>query len=173
MIESALTLSSEEPWECISLEDIAKHADIKIIDAFEYFDDKSDVLIAYGRQIDRQMKESVYFEHGSEMTTREKIFDALMERFDIVNQNRNSVLSILNSFKSDPKQLIVNLPHLAKSVYHQRLWRSSLPRSPCGRTAAQRTDPWPPSPAVGSSRPARPAALSTHAVGPGSASAGR
>ena len=73
MIESALTLSSEEPWECISLEDIAKHADIKINDAFEYFDDKSDVLIAYGRQIDRQMKESVYFEHGSEMTTREKI----------------------------------------------------------------------------------------------------
>ena len=50
------------------------------------------------------------------MTTREKLFDILMERFDIVNENRDSVLSILNSFKSDPKQLIISLPHLGKSM---------------------------------------------------------
>lgn len=116
IIESALKLSSEEPWECLSLQDIAEHANIEIDDALEYFDDRSDILSAYGRQLDRQMKQAISFDANDELSIREKLFDILMERFDLINQNRDAVLSILNSFKSDPKQMILSAPHLGKSM---------------------------------------------------------
>ncbi len=114
-IEAALELAASHEWSLVTFEQIIEKAGISIDDAREYFDDKSDILVAYGRKIDRAMVENV----GALDTTashRELIFDVLMERFDIVNENRAAVVSIVNSFKSDPKQAVLSLPHLGRSM---------------------------------------------------------
>ncbi len=57
-----------------------------------------------------------------------------MERFDIINNNRDAVLSILKSFKSDPKQMIISLPHLGKSMMHVLTMSGVNTSGLCGMT---------------------------------------
>lgn len=114
VIAAALALAAEEGWNDVSFEQIIAAAAVDIAEAREYFDDKTDILVAYGRQVDRFVLDNVAF--GEDMSAREKLFDLLMERFDVLNENREAVTSILESFSGDPKQAIVSLPHLARSM---------------------------------------------------------
>jgi len=115
VIGAALSLAAEQNWDLVSFEEIIEKAGVALGDAYEYFDDKSDVLTAYGRKIDRAMVESVE-QLDATLSHREQVFDILMERFDIVNENREAVISILTSFKKDPKQAVLSLPHLGRSM---------------------------------------------------------
>ncbi len=120
VVDAALDLASARRWSELSFKEILDHADVSLVDAHEYFDDKTDILVAYGRRIDRHMLENCVFVENEEgtpsLSCREKIFDLMMERFDYVNENRAAVISILSSFKTDPKQAIISLPHLGRSM---------------------------------------------------------
>jgi hypothetical protein len=50
------------------------------------------------------------------LSERDRLFDILMERFDLANQDRAALTSILHSFKTDPKQMVISLPHLGLSM---------------------------------------------------------
>jgi hypothetical protein len=39
-----------------------------------------------------------------------------MERFEVLNEYRAALVSILDSFKTDPKQLVISCPHLGRSM---------------------------------------------------------
>ena len=114
-IEAALSLAVSKSWNDVTFEEIIEKAGVDLDDAREYFDDKSDVLAAYGRKIDRDMIENMSHIDNT-ASHREQIFDVLMERFDIVNENRDAVISIVTSFKGDPKQALLSLPHLGRSM---------------------------------------------------------
>jgi len=116
MVVSMLTLASERSWDFVDFEDIMEHAGVDLQDAREHFDDRTDILIAYGRMLDRRMIEQCEFGEDDDISCREKIFDLLMERFDIVNEDRDAILSILHGFKGDPKEAILSFPHLGKSM---------------------------------------------------------
>lgn len=114
MVAAMLKLASERTWEFVDFDDIAQEAGVPLHDAQEYFDGCSDILAAYGRMLDRKMLENVSF--GETESCREKIFDLLMERFDIINEDRAAILSILYGFRGDPKEAILSFPHLGKSM---------------------------------------------------------
>lgn len=113
-IEAALSLAASKSWDDVSFEEIIEKAGVSLEDAREYFDDKLDILAAYGRKIDRAMTENI--SNSSDESHRDAIFDVLMERFDFVNEDRAAITSILNSFKHDPKQAVLGLPHLGRSM---------------------------------------------------------
>lgn len=115
IIDAALALAEEEGWASISFEQIVTAAQVDQADVLEYFDDKSDVLTAYGRRVDRRVLENIGSDSDG-LGTRERLFDLIMERFDVLNENRAAVTSILASLKNDPKQAVVSFPHLAKSM---------------------------------------------------------
>lgn len=115
MIDAALDLAASKSWSEISFEEIVEKAGVALDDAYEYFDDKDDVLAVYGRKIDRMMIENIG-ETSHDLSHREQIFDVLMERFDIVNDRREAVISIVSSFKGDPKKAVLSLPHLGRSM---------------------------------------------------------
>ncbi len=114
-VEAALSLAANKPWGSVTFDDIMHEAELSKEQGQEYFDDKSDILAAYGRKIDVRMLEGIS-SNAADMSHREQIFDIIMERFDIVNENRDSILSILNSFKGDPKEALLSLPHLGRSI---------------------------------------------------------
>lgn len=114
MVAAMLKLAAERSWDCVAFEDIADEANVDIEDAREYFDDRSDILAAYGRLLDRKMIEN--FSAVEDMSCREKLFDLIMERFDVINEDRNAILSILNGFRGDPKEAVLSFPHLGKSM---------------------------------------------------------
>lgn len=114
-VAGALDLASRMGWDMITMTDIADKAHVSLAELSEVFDDKTDVLVAYGRQIDKKVLEACADPDPS-MSERDRLFDILMERFDVLNGNRDAVVSILKSFTLDPKQAVISLPHLGRSM---------------------------------------------------------
>lgn len=114
-IHAALDLSSRMSWEMVTLADIADKAHVSLAELHDVFDDKTDVLVAYGRMIDRAVLESCA-DFDPSTPEKDRLFEILMERFDCLNKNRESVVSILKSFMPDPKQAVISLPHLGRSM---------------------------------------------------------
>lgn len=118
LVRVAMNLAAERAWADLTLRDIAQAADMSLVDLHEVFEDKTDVLVALGRMIDRQVLENMgdIDPMASDLSERDMLFDILMERFDILNEYRAGIVSVLGSFLPDPKQAIISMPYLCKSM---------------------------------------------------------
>ncbi len=114
-VRAALDLAVEKGWGHVTMQDIASSCACPISDLHDIFEDRFDILVAYGRQIDRRVLDSAGTPNV-DAPERDRLFDVLMERFDVLNEEREAVISILQSFCRDPKQAITSLPHLGKSM---------------------------------------------------------
>lgn len=114
IIAAALNLAAEGQWQMIELVDIAEQAGVTASEAFELFDEKTDILAAYDRIVNRRAIEET--DLSDDLPCRDKLFDLVMERFDILNENRLALLNIMASFKGDPKEALLSFPHLGKSM---------------------------------------------------------
>jgi len=65
--------------------------------------------------IDRRVLD-VIGEPDESISARDQLFDILMERFEILNDYRAPLVSILESFCFDPKQAVISCPHLLRSM---------------------------------------------------------
>lgn len=110
-----LELTTELGWEFITLRDIAERADISLADLHTYYEDKMDILCAFGRMIDRKVLAEIETP-DPESSHRDLLFDILMERFDAINEHRAAVISIYNAFRFEPKQALTSMPHLCRSM---------------------------------------------------------
>lgn len=115
LLDAALYLASLQGWEHCAVRDIAREAGLSLSDFYDHYDDRTDVLVAYGRRLDKQVLAN-FTEDDFETPVRDRLFDILMERFDLANQDRAAVVSILKSFRLDPKQMVISLPHLGASM---------------------------------------------------------
>lgn len=116
IIESALALAASQGWEYTTLRDIAQHAELSMSELFAVIEDKDDILVAFGKLIDARVMEGVSLSDDDMTTPREKLFDILMDRYEVLNDYRDGLVSILDSFKCDPKQVIISMPYLCKSM---------------------------------------------------------
>lgn len=115
-VKAALALAAEKGWEHTSLHDIAERAQVPLHQLHEHFEDRLDILTALGRMIDRKMLENTPQHADPDLSPRDRLFDLLMERFDVLNDHREGIIAILRTFKCDPKQAIISLPHLCRSM---------------------------------------------------------
>lgn len=114
-VQAALDLAAEKGWAHVSMQDIAGVSQCTMAELQDIFEDRSGILAAYGRRIDRRVLESVGA-LDQDTPERDRLFDVLMERFDVLNEDREAVISILKSFCRDPKQAVISFPHLGKSM---------------------------------------------------------
>ncbi len=115
IIEKTLALAAEKGWSRLTLADIAKANKLTLAQLHEYFDDKTDILAAFGRMVDKKVLENVG-RADPDVSPRDRLFDILMERFDVLAEYRSSLVPILESFQCDPGQLVTGLPHLCRSM---------------------------------------------------------
>lgn len=115
IVHAALHLAASHGWEQVTLYEIAQEAGISLAELFNHCEDKFDILAALGRMIDRRMLEGMG-KTDPETSTRDALFDILMDRFEILNENRDGIVAILQSFRFDPKQAVISLPHLCRSM---------------------------------------------------------
>ena len=115
IIETALNLAAEKGWAYITLADIAKASKLSLAALHEHFEDKSDILAGFSRMVDGRVLAGLG-EGDSAASPRDRLFDILMERFEVLNEYRSGLVSVLDSFKSDPKQFVIGLPHVCKSM---------------------------------------------------------
>ena len=114
VIQASLDLAADKRWGDIIMADIARHADRPLDDVLSMFNDKTDILAAYARQVDMRLC-SAYGAMTCE-SQRDALFDVIMERFDILNQHRAGVISIINTVTLDPKQVLFALSPLCRSM---------------------------------------------------------
>ena len=53
---------------------------------------------------------------SGDVSTRDRLFDVLMERFDVLNDYRDGITAILRSFRFEPKDAVCAAPHLCRSM---------------------------------------------------------
>ncbi len=112
---AALALAAEKGWMEVTMGDIARRAGIKPAELHDIFEERFDILAAFGRMLDRRVLAAIG-EPDEGSSERDRLFEIMMERFDALNEHRDGVISILDSFLPDPKQAIVSLPHLCRSM---------------------------------------------------------
>lgn len=115
IVRKTLELASDLGWEFLTLRDVAEANDLSLSELRGYFEDKSDILAALGRMIDRRVLGDVD-EPDPEASHRDLLFDILMERFDALNDYRAGVVSVYQAFRYDPKQVVISMPHLCRSM---------------------------------------------------------
>ena len=111
----ALDLAVELGWSHVRMADLAEKSGLSLAELHEYFEDKCDILVCLGRMIDRRVLEA-FSTCEDEASPRDRLFDVLMERYDVLNDYRDGVVAILRSFRFEPKEAVLSCPHLCRSM---------------------------------------------------------
>lgn len=114
-IRACLSLAAEKGWEDVSLSDIAARAQVSLGALYAVYEDRSAILSAFARGIDRAVLDAASAP-DPDVPAHERLFDVLMERFEALNEERAGVVAILSALRRDPKQAVIGLPHLARSM---------------------------------------------------------
>jgi ubiquinone biosynthesis protein COQ9 len=115
MALKSLELAASIGWGHLTLQDIAGALEIDLAELRGHFDDKADILATFERIIDRKVLESIGAPEP-DVSPRDRLFDILMERFEVLNQYRAGTVSVLESLILDPKQAVIAAPHLCRSM---------------------------------------------------------
>lgn len=113
VIEAAMDLAAERGWANVTLGDIARASGLSLAKLNEQFGDKSDIIAGLGKLIDQKVLAG---NPDGDASPRDRLFDLLMDRYEALNEYREGLVSVLESFKSDPKELVLSLPHICKSM---------------------------------------------------------
>ncbi len=116
VVDAALRQAAARDWINVGLSDIALDAGIGMGELARMFGGREDILAAYARRLDGDVLESVGDAPAQAGSARDGLFDILMERFDRMNRDRAAVKSIIGSVRGDPKQLVIALPDLGRSM---------------------------------------------------------
>ncbi len=115
LVRQIIALTAERGWENLTLYDMAGHLKMSLAQLHEHFEDKTDILVTFGRMIDRKVLENTG-EADPDISPRDQLFDILMERYEALNEYRAGLVSVLCSFRLDPKQAVISMPHLCRSM---------------------------------------------------------
>ena len=106
--KQTLKILTDKSWRAITLKEVIKNnRDINI-------KSKIDLLKNINRYVDYTLiSQMTKLEISS---TKDMLFEVLMARFDILNQNRKSFLEIYKGFKKSPQHFIQLLPSFLESM---------------------------------------------------------
>ena len=104
IIAAFLDLLAEEAFEDIGFRDIAERAGVTLADLRDEFASTLGIFAAHVKAIDRQVLSGAESEAADieEETPRERLFDVLMRRLDLLAPYRAAVRSLMRSARRDP-----------------------------------------------------------------------
>ena len=115
LLRAAIAEADALGWDMMTMRDIALAANVSLADVQAHFIDKFDVLVAFGRHIDHETLKSLGSADES-LTPREKLFEGLMARFDVMQQYRGIIAGLADTAIKEPKQVLFSVPELARSM---------------------------------------------------------
>lgn len=113
IINASLKLAADGDWDAVTMARIAKASKVSLSDLSDHFEDKADILNAYFRRVDKKALENA----GEEgVPARDRLFETLMERFDVMNEDREGVVPIIRSICRDPRQAAISFCAVGRSM---------------------------------------------------------
>jgi AcrR family transcriptional regulator len=101
IIEAFMALLAEQPFEKIGLAGIAERADVSLADLRGEFASSMAILAAHVKELDRQVLAGSDPDMDEE-SPRERLFDVLMRRLELLAPHKEAVRSLMRSARRDP-----------------------------------------------------------------------
>jgi AcrR family transcriptional regulator len=101
VVAALLTLLADKPFERISLADVAEQADISLAELRDEFSSTLSILATFTKATDRAVLAQDFGDMAEE-SERERLFDVLMRRLDILSPHRDAIRSLLKSTRRNP-----------------------------------------------------------------------
>jgi AcrR family transcriptional regulator len=100
-IASLMSLLAEHPFEQIGLSQIASDAKLSLAELRAEFASTLSILAAHIKETDRALLASIDADMAEE-SPRERLFDVLMRRVELLSPHREAVRGLLRSARRDP-----------------------------------------------------------------------
>ena len=114
VIEAALRLAAERGWANLALADIAAAAKLPLADLYASYPSKTAILAALSREVDRKVLAGLEADAGE--STRDRLFDLIMKRFDALAPYRDGLSAVARDVGRDPLAALCGLGKLARSM---------------------------------------------------------
>lgn len=112
LIDAGLDLAAERGWRALGMAEIAAAADVSLRDAYRLVRSKPGIIAALRRAVDEAMLEAGPI---SGDLPRDRLFDALMRRFEALKPYRTGIQAVLRDSVGDPAALFY-IPGLLRSM---------------------------------------------------------
>lgn len=104
IVDHALELAATQGWAETSLGDIAEAAGLTLAELRRTYPSKTAIIAAFTTRVDEIVLNDIDPELADK-SSRERLFDVLMKRFDAMNPHKEAVRSIFKSYTSDVEAL--------------------------------------------------------------------
>ncbi|NBU13923.1 MAG: TetR family transcriptional regulator [Alphaproteobacteria bacterium] len=104
IVDALMELAAERDWDRIEISDVAERAGVTLLEFREAFPSKGAVLGSFNRRID-QLVLGNDDKSLSDESTRDRIFDVLMRRFDALSPYKHALKRMAPSLARDPLTL--------------------------------------------------------------------
>lgn len=98
LIGAAFRIAGETGWRTMSLAAAAREAELDLGRVRARYPNKAALLLRFGSLMDQAALSAV----AAAGTPRDKVFDLLMARFDVLQAHRAGVLSLMQALRRDP-----------------------------------------------------------------------
>jgi AcrR family transcriptional regulator len=94
LIEAFLGLLAERRFEDIDLKTVGERAGVPLAQFRREFGSTFDIVAAFSRDLDRKVLAATAADDDAEVTPRERLFDVMMQRFEILAPHRRAVQNL-------------------------------------------------------------------------------
>ena len=113
VIAAALRLAGEKGWRRVGVRDIAEASGISSEALRREYPCKTSILLAYAKEVERRAA-AAPTPFDPEDTVRDRLFELLMQRLDILEEHRASVTNVLRDMPFDPLGAAASAPELLR-----------------------------------------------------------
>ena len=136
IVDTFLALVGEHGWQPVSVADVAAGAGVKLSVLRGEFDSKIAFLEAFSRRTDQAVLDGIDRDMADE-PARERLFDTLMRRLELLAGQKDAIRAIARAARSDPG-LAVQLNRIATTSQMWMLTAAGIDAAgPRGRVKAQ------------------------------------
>lgn len=115
ILDAALNVAAQNPWEFVSLLEIADVAGFSLADLTDVFQDKQAIVAAIVDELDSTVEQS-FSVIDKESPLRDRLFDVLMERIERANAHRAAHISFFQSFGWTKESACADLSLMKQSM---------------------------------------------------------
>ncbi len=113
--EAAMRLAAENGWRSLTLNMIADEAKITLAEMRRLVDSKRDIMEHFVADVDARVLET-YEQDPVDVDPRDRLFDVLMVRFELLEPHKTALRKISHDLRSDPAERLALAGTFLKSM---------------------------------------------------------
>ncbi len=117
ILDAVLLVAGEQGWSDLTIEVAAERAGVSAPEAISLYPDKRKILNALADRFERLADATVDAEAGDpSLPVPERLFDAIMTRFELLQEHRDGYAAVLAAARTDPGMALAGLARLTPAM---------------------------------------------------------